>query len=103
MDDEPLDKWAARRDAHRPEPGERRAVPLGEGPARGDHVDPAAPSGVLERDGHRWVPSGVAEDRAAALKETGPQDAAERVRLPPSSALPPAPEPWRPTEKFRRP
>ncbi|MFJ2895827.1 DUF6087 family protein [Streptomyces sp. NPDC087218] len=103
VDDEPLDEWAARRDANRPAPGERRAVPLGEGPARGRHVDPAAPRGMLEWDGHQWVPSGVAEDRAAALEETGPQNAAERVRLPPSSALPSAPEPWRPTEEFWRP
>ncbi|MFF8612666.1 DUF6087 family protein [Streptomyces sp. NPDC015350] len=73
MNDDPLDEWAARRDAHRPAPGARRAVPLGEGPARGGHVDPAATRGMLEWDGHQWVPSGVAEDHAAALEETGPQ------------------------------
>ncbi|MFE3940972.1 DUF6087 family protein [Streptomyces sp. NPDC059118] len=103
MSDEPLDEWAARRDAHRPVPGARKAVPLGEGPARGGHVDPDTPRGMLEWDGHRWVPSGVVEGRAAAAQETGPQDAAGRVPLPSSSALPPAPDPWRPTEEFWRP
>ncbi|MFE7112149.1 DUF6087 family protein [Streptomyces sp. NPDC057575] len=83
--------------------GERRAVPLGEGPARGGHVDPGTARGMLEWDGHQWVPSGVAVDRAAAAQETGPQAAAEQVRLPQSSALPPASEPWRPTEEWWRP
>ncbi|MFF9397439.1 DUF6087 family protein [Streptomyces sp. NPDC014744] len=101
--DEPLNEWAARRDAHRPVPGARRAVPLGEGPARGGHVDPDTARGMLEWDGHQWVPSGVAEGHAAAVEEAGPQNAAERVRLPRFGALPPAPEPWRPTEEFWRP
>lgn len=103
MDDEPLDDWAARREARRPTPGDRKAVPLGDGPERGAHVCPDAPRGMLEWDGHRWVPSGVADDRTTAVQETGPQDAAERVPLPRFGALPLAPEPWRPTEVFRRP
>ncbi|MCX4734302.1 DUF6087 family protein [Streptomyces sp. NBC_01363] len=105
MNDEPLDEWAERRDAHRPAPGAHRAVPLGDGPARGGHVDPGTPRGKLEWDGHQWVPSGVAEDHAAAVEGTGPQDAAARVRLPfpRFGALPPAPEPWRPTEEWWRP
>ncbi|MFJ9682166.1 DUF6087 family protein [Streptomyces sp. NPDC101194] len=82
MSDEPLDEWAERRDAHRPEPGARRAVPLGDGPARGDHVDLDTARGILEWDGHQWVPSGAADDHAAAVGETGPQDTAERVSLP---------------------
>ncbi|MEU9460814.1 DUF6087 family protein [Streptomyces sp. NPDC048312] len=92
-----------RRDAHRPAPGVRRAVPLGDGSARGGHVDPSTPRGMLEWDGHRWVPSGVADDQAAAVKETGTQNAAERVPLARFSALPPAPEPWWPTEEWWRP
>ncbi|MER6104367.1 DUF6087 family protein [Streptomyces sp. NPDC001832] len=64
--DEPSDEWAARRDAHRPAPGARRAVPLGEGPARAEYVDPDASRRMLGWDGHRWVPSGVADDHAAA-------------------------------------
>lgn len=104
MDEEPLDEWAARRDARRPAPGDRKAVPLGDGPERGGHVDPDAARGMLEWDGHEWAPSGVAVDQAAAVEETGPQDAAERVPLPRFAALPPAPErPFRPTEVFRRP
>ncbi|MFM9445262.1 DUF6087 family protein [Streptomyces acidiscabies] len=103
MEDEPLDEWAARRDSRRPEPGSRRAVPLGGGPEHGGHVDPDAPRGIAEWDGHQWTPSGIADGHATAAQETGPQDAAERVPLPRFSTLPAAPEPWRPTEVFRRP
>ncbi|MFI1703091.1 DUF6087 family protein [Streptomyces griseoruber] len=104
MDEEPLDEWAARRDARRPEPGDRKAVPLGDGPERGRHVDPDAPRGMLEWDGHQWTPSGVTDDHATAVEETGPQDEAESVALPRFSALPPAPErPFRPTQVWRRP
>ncbi|MFJ8855010.1 DUF6087 family protein [Streptomyces sp. NPDC102437] len=103
LSDEPLDEWAERRDARRPAPGARRAVPLGDGSARGAHVAPDTARGMLEWDGHQWVPSGVAGDHAAAVEETGTQDAAERVRLPRFGALPLAPEPWRPTEEPRRP
>ncbi|MEU9438144.1 DUF6087 family protein [Streptomyces sp. NPDC048252] len=104
MDDEPLNEWVARREASRPKLGDRQVVPLGEGHGRGGHVDPDAQRGVLEWDGHQWVPAGVAEDHATAGQEVGPQDAAERVALPRFSALPPAPErPFRPTQVFRRP
>ncbi|MER6562392.1 MULTISPECIES: DUF6087 family protein [unclassified Streptomyces] len=103
MDDEPLDEWAARRETRRPKPGDRRAVPLGESPEHGGHVDPDAPRAMLEWDGHQWTPSGVAEDHATAAQETA-MDAAERVPLPRFSALPPALErPFRPTQVFRRP
>ncbi|WP_175412031.1 DUF6087 family protein [Streptomyces sp. TRM64462] len=105
MDDEPLEEWAARRDARRPLPGARRATPLSDGETRAEHVDPRAPRGVSEWDGHQWVPAGVADSREAAQEATG-RDAeadAESVPLPPFSNLPPAPEPWRPTQVFRRP
>lgn len=86
------------------QPGDRTAVPLGDGPERGGHVDPDAPRGMLEWDGHQWVPAGVAEDHATAARESGPQDAAERVSLPRFGGLPPAPErPFRPARVFRRP
>jgi len=104
VDDEPLDEWAARREASRPAPGDRKAVPLGDGPEQGGHVDPDAPRGMLEWDGHQWVPGGVADDHTTAAQETDPQGAAERVPLPRFGALPPTPErPFRPTEVFRRP
>lgn len=105
MEDESLEEWAARREQRRPAPGERRAVPLGEQSEQGAHVDPDAPRGIQEWDGHQWAPAGVAEDRAAATDETG-QDAArraDRVRLPTFGKLPPRPEPWRPTQQWRRP
>ncbi|WP_406431886.1 DUF6087 family protein [Streptomyces sp. NBC_00631] len=103
MDDEPLEEWAARREAHRPKLGDHKAVPLSDGPERGRHVEPGAPRGMLEWDGHEWTPSGVADDHATAAQETGPQDEAERVPLPRFPALPPAPErPFRPTQEWRR-
>ncbi|MFF0224754.1 DUF6087 family protein [Streptomyces sp. NPDC004629] len=103
MDEEPLEEWAARRDARRPKPGDRKAVPLGDGPERGGHVEPDAPRGMVEWNGHQWTPSGVADDHATAAQETDQQDEAERVPLPHFSRLPAAPEPWRPTEVFHRP
>ncbi|MFJ1899522.1 MULTISPECIES: DUF6087 family protein [unclassified Streptomyces] len=101
--DEPLDEWAKRLEQRRPEPGERRAAPLD--PAHGAHVDPDAPRGIQEWDGHQWVPVGVAEDLAAATGETADAAAsrAERVPLPSFSKLPPLTEPWRPTKPFHRP
>jgi hypothetical protein len=105
MDDEPLEEWAARREQRRPRPGERRPAPLGDRSTQGAHVDPDAPRGIQEWDGHQWVPVGVAENFTAAAQESG-EDAgtrAEHVALPSFGNLPPMPEPWRPTEEFRRP
>ncbi|MFE9476675.1 DUF6087 family protein [Streptomyces griseofuscus] len=105
MDEESLEEWSARRDKRRPAPGERRAVPLGDRAEQGTHVDPDAPRGTQQWDGSQWVPAGVAEDFPAAAAETG-EDAdarAARVPLPQFSKLPPAPEPWRPTDLFYRP
>lgn len=103
MDDESLSEWAERRDSRRPTPGERKAVPLGDG-QHGAHVDPNTPRVVEEWDGHQWAPSGVTADHQDAAQETDPATAAARVPLPLFSQLPPAPEhPWRPTEVFRRP
>ncbi|MFJ7345811.1 DUF6087 family protein [Streptomyces sp. NPDC101110] len=104
MDDEPLEQWAERREEHRPARGERGLAALGDR-EQGAHVDPNAPRGIREWDGHQWVPVGVAEDYTTAAQETG-EDAptrAGRVPLPTFSKLPPAPAPWRPTEVFRRP
>ena len=104
MDDEPLERWAERREERRPARGERRLAPLGD-QEHGVHVDPDAPRGIQEWDGYQWIPVGVAEDYTTAAQETG-QDAAtraDRVSLPSFSKLPPAPAPWRPIEVFRRP
>ncbi|MGW4027582.1 DUF6087 family protein, partial [Streptomyces sp. NPDC005009] len=105
VEDESLEEWVARREQHRPAPGERRAVPLGEQPEQGTHVAPDTPRGIQEWNGHQWVPTGIAEDRTAATDETG-QDTtrrANRVPLPTFSKLPSQPEPWRPTQQWRRP
>ncbi|MFI1606746.1 DUF6087 family protein [Streptomyces griseofuscus] len=100
----PLEEWAERRGL-RPARGEWRATPLGDRPEHGAHVDPDAPRGIQEWDGHRWTPAGAAEDQAAAAAATG-RDAnarAERVPLPAFGKLPPMPEPWRPARRFYRP
>ncbi|AEM87045.1 DUF6087 family protein [Streptomyces violaceusniger] len=105
MDDESLEEWAARRDRRRPTRGERRITPLGDQPEQGSHVNPDAPRGIQEWDGHQWVPAGVADDLTAAVDEIS-DDAtsrAERVPLPSFNKLPPLPEPWWPTEQFHRP
>ncbi|MGW4288440.1 DUF6087 family protein [Streptomyces sp. NPDC004673] len=102
--EEPLANWAARRDARRPNPGERRPAPLGE-EGRGAHVAPDAPRGVEEWDGQGWVPSGAAANYPAVAAETGMDAAAraERVPLPTFGRLPELPEPYRPTIPFHRP
>ncbi|GAA3087059.1 hypothetical protein GCM10017562_66620 [Streptomyces roseofulvus] len=46
--------------------GRRRAVPLGDGPHRGAHVDPEAPRAIEEWTGSEWMVVGVVEDLAAA-------------------------------------
>ncbi|MFF5655174.1 DUF6087 family protein [[Kitasatospora] papulosa] len=104
MSDESLEEWAARRARRRPTVGERRPAPLGEH-EQGAHVAPGEARGVQEWDGHQWVPVGVAEDLGAAARETsaGASARAERVPLPAFGRLPAMPEPWRPTEVFRRP
>jgi hypothetical protein len=105
MDEEPLEQWAERRECRRPAPGERRLAPLGDQAEQGAHVDPATPRGIQEWDGCQWVPVGVAEDFPTAAQEAGEDASARagRVSLPAFSKLPRAPEPWRPTEVFRRP
>ncbi|MFD8262399.1 DUF6087 family protein [Streptomyces griseoluteus] len=102
--EEPLEDWAARRDARRPRLGERRPAPLGD-EQHGTHVDPDAPRGVEVWDGQGWVPSGVAEDHEAAAAETGGDTAvrAEQVPLPAFGRLPTMPKPYRPTIPFHRP
>ncbi|GAA2629333.1 MULTISPECIES: DUF6087 family protein [Streptomyces] len=67
QDDEPLEEWARRRDARQAaSKGKRRAVPLGEGPHRGAHVDPGAPRAIEEWTGTDWTVIGIVESLAAA-------------------------------------
>lgn len=106
MDEQPLEEWAARRDQRHPRTGEGRATPLGDLPHQGAHVDPDAPRGMQVWNGHGWLPEGIAADRTAAGERTGDDAAAraERVPLPKSGKLPPAPtNPYRPTIPFHRP
>ncbi|WP_256962461.1 DUF6087 family protein, partial [Streptomyces sp. NRRL B-24572] len=49
QDDEPLEEWARRRAERQADSkGKLRAVPLGDGPHRGAHVEPEAPRAIEE-------------------------------------------------------
>lgn len=69
MDDEqePLEDWARRREERRHAlKGKRRAVPLTEGPHRGQHVDPDAPRVIQEWNGTEWETIALVSDLAEA-------------------------------------
>ncbi|MFD8978618.1 DUF6087 family protein [Streptomyces sp. NPDC059564] len=68
MTDEPLERWAARRQGRLRKPGERKAVTLGTGPQRANHVDPEAPRMILEWDGFAWQPLMPVANYAAACR-----------------------------------
>ncbi|MGA5060630.1 DUF6087 family protein [Streptomyces pseudogriseolus] len=71
MDDEPLPRWAERRDAR---VGQLRAVPLvtGDGP-RASHLNPDAPRAIQRWNGHLWEPHGFAENLAEARRVLFPE------------------------------
>ncbi|MEU8543037.1 DUF6087 family protein [Streptomyces sp. NPDC048717] len=67
MNEEPLEKWARRREERRAAAtGKRRAVPLTEGPHRAAHVELDAPRVIQEWTGTQRETIGVAEDLNAA-------------------------------------
>ncbi|WP_251072916.1 DUF6087 family protein [Streptomyces sp. ISL-43] len=70
--DEPLERWAARREKRLRPVGEKKAVTLGAGHQRAAHVDPDAPRLILEWDGYAWQPVTTVEDYAAALRLLNP-------------------------------
>ncbi|MGW7063612.1 DUF6087 family protein [Streptomyces sp. NPDC054904] len=85
MTDEPLERWAARRQGRLRQPGELKTVTLGTGPQRAAHVDPDVPRMILEWDGFAWRPLMTVENYAAARHVLNPQpvsttpDQAERA------------------------
>ncbi|MYW02532.1 DUF6087 family protein [Streptomyces sp. SID3343] len=101
MDDEPLEQWLERRDARREESrGRRKAVPLGEGPWRAEHVNPRAPRLIVEWDGYAWQAVTVADDLAQARKILYPGAQAAAIPPPPQPGAP-GPGPGR--GRHRRP
>ncbi|MEV7277641.1 DUF6087 family protein [Streptomyces sp. NPDC093111] len=67
QDDEPLEEWARRRAERQADSrGKLRAVPLGDGPHRGAHVEPDAPRAIEEWTGTEWKVVGIVENLAAA-------------------------------------
>ncbi|MFF8268351.1 DUF6087 family protein [Streptomyces sp. NPDC016562] len=72
MTEEPLERWAARRQGRLRKPGELKAVTLGTGPQRAAHVDPDAPRLILEWDGFAWQPVMPVDDYAAARRVLNP-------------------------------
>ncbi|MCY0935940.1 DUF6087 family protein [Streptomyces sp. H34-S4] len=72
MTDEPLERWAARRQGRLRKPGELKAIPLGTGPQRAAHVDPDAPRLILEWDGFAWQVLMTVENYSAACQILNP-------------------------------
>jgi hypothetical protein len=67
-DEEPLEAWAARRDARLRPVGELRAFPLAEGPYRAEHDYPDRPRLIAAWDGTAWTPVAFAENRQEACR-----------------------------------
>ncbi|MCY0929513.1 DUF6087 family protein [Streptomyces sp. H27-H1] len=86
--DEPLHRWAARREHRLRPPGTRKALTLSAGPQRAGHVDPGVARLIVEWDGFQWVPVMLAEDYAAARRLLDPTAHAEAVELPGFSPAP---------------
>ncbi|MGO4422958.1 DUF6087 family protein [Streptomyces sp. MCAF7] len=97
-DDEPLDRWAARREKRLRPVGERRAIHLGPGPQRAAHVDPDAPRMIVEWDGYQWAPVITVKNYAEACRVLNP------VPEPPTEDAPPARSPMAPgSGRHRKP
>ncbi|MFB7663983.1 DUF6087 family protein [Kitasatospora sp. NPDC056138] len=95
-EDEPLELWAARRDAVRRPLGDLTALMLDGSPAT--HTRPTEPRMVMEWDGVQWLLHAVADNYAAAqrilhgikgdgvmrqmMPQTSPHKAAGRHRKP---------------------
>ena len=76
---EPLEDWARRREERRDaSKGKRRALPLTEGPHRGQHVEPDAPRVIQEWNGTEWDTIGLVSDLAAAKTVLYPPQPAEQ-------------------------
>ncbi|MFI9047286.1 DUF6087 family protein [Streptomyces sp. NPDC053427] len=85
MDDEPLDRWAARRAKRLRTPGTRKAVQLGPGPQQAAHVAPDAPRLIVEWDGYQWIPVVTVDNYAAACRFLNPvPEPAEEDEAPPA-------------------
>ncbi|MFB7669600.1 DUF6087 family protein [Kitasatospora sp. NPDC056138] len=66
-EDEPLELWAARREAVRRPVGELRATML-DGREHAAHVNPHAPRIILRWNGVEWIPETIADDYGAAQR-----------------------------------
>lgn len=66
-DEEPLERWAARREAKRRPVGDLKAVLLHR-LAGGAHVQRDAPRLILSWDGYQWLPEAVAPDYPTAQR-----------------------------------
>ncbi|MFJ1936885.1 DUF6087 family protein [Kitasatospora sp. NPDC088160] len=66
-DEEPLERWAARRQAGLRPVGELKAVRL-DGSSGGAHVGRDEPRLIMRWDGYQWLPETVAPDYPAAQR-----------------------------------
>jgi hypothetical protein len=67
-DEEPLARWAERREKRLRPVGERKTVTLAPGPQRAAQLCPEVPRLVAEWDGYQWITVAVVEDYAAAQR-----------------------------------
>ncbi|AWZ08360.1 MULTISPECIES: DUF6087 family protein [unclassified Streptomyces] len=74
MNDEPFERWFARRQARLRQPGQLRAITLGVGPQRAAHIDPDAPRMIVEWDGFDWQAVMVVDNYAAACLVLTPSE-----------------------------
>ncbi|TQF02500.1 hypothetical protein E6W39_09720 [Kitasatospora acidiphila] len=93
-EDEPLEQWAARRDAMRRPVGELKAVML-DGLAA-THVRPTEPRLILCWDGVEWVPHTVADDYPTAQRILHGIKGDGMIPMP-------APQPRKPAGRHRKP
>ncbi|MCX4912066.1 DUF6087 family protein [Streptomyces sp. NBC_00687] len=76
---EPLADWARRREERRDAlKGKRRAVPLTEGPHRGQHVEPDTARVIQEWNGTEWETVGLVSNLAAAKATLYPPQSADQ-------------------------
>jgi len=96
MDDEPLERWARRREAKlRPE-GTLRVTVLGGDARSAAHIDPDKPRLIERWDGYQWVAWAIADDYKAACRLLNPVPEPK-----PEPADLPRPEPLRSPGKGR--
>jgi hypothetical protein len=93
--DEPLDQWAAKREARLRPVGVLKAVVIGHQDAAA-HRYPGLPRVILRWDGYAWAPEAIADDYAATQRFLHGIEGDGIIPMPP-------PEPRKPAGRHRKP